>query len=192
MANHVNTWVKFERLNDAGKAKLQELYARVRTIDGERPWFSDMWGLDPTVSDTYEWNCDNVGPKWCYFEDREEDCFQTTSAWSYPEQGILWLIEQLAEVDPDVLAYVTYEDEMPNFFGCWFFNKEGIYDGQEWDEEEMREMMKESVFELAELNEEEDSDRYWEIWSDNIWELVGIKQYEVYQSIIMELNDNGK
>jgi hypothetical protein len=49
--------------------------------------------------------------------------------------------------------------------------------------------MKESVFELSELNEEEDIDRYWEIWSDNIWELVGIKQYEVYQSIIMELNE---
>ena len=31
MANHVNTHVRFEKLNDAGKAKLQELYSRVRT-----------------------------------------------------------------------------------------------------------------------------------------------------------------
>jgi len=187
MANHVNTWVKFERLNDAGKAKLQELYSRVRSVD--RPWFSDMWGLEPEVSDTYDWNCQNVGPKWCYFEDREEDCFQTTSAWSYPDQGLLWLMEQLGEVDPNVLAYVTYEDEMPNFFGCYFYNKDGLYDGCEWDDEDIEEMMKESVPELAELNEEEDSDQYWDLWSDNIWELVADKQYEVYQSLIMHLNE---
>jgi hypothetical protein len=188
MANHVNTWVKFERLNDAGKAKLQELYSRVRTND-DRPWFGDMWGLDPTVSDTYAWNCDNVGPKWCYFEDREEDCFQTTSAWSYPEQGISWLIEQLAEVDPNVLAYVTYEDEMPNFFGCWFFDANGIYDGYEWDSEEIEQLMRQEHPALLELDEEEQSDEYWDLWSDNIWELVAEKQYEVYQSIIMELNE---
>jgi hypothetical protein len=189
MANHVNTWVKFERLNDAGKAKLQELYARVRNVDDNRPWFGDMWGLDPTVSDTYDWNCDNVGPKWCYFEDREEDCFQTTSAWSYPEQGISWLIEQLAEVDPNVLAYVTYEDEMPNFFGCWFFDANGIYDGYEWDSEEIEQLMRQEHPALLELDEEEQSDEYWDLWSENIWELVAEKQYEVYQSIIMELNE---
>ena len=189
MANHVNTYVKFERLNDAGKAKLQELYSRVRNND-DRPWFGDMWGLEPEICETHNWNCENVGPKWCYFEDRDEDCFQTTSAWVYPEQGISWLIEQLAAVDPNVLAYVTYEDEMPNFFGCWFFDANGMYDGYEWDDEEIQEMMKDSVPELAELNEEEDSDQYWDLWSDNIWELVGIKQYEVYQSIIMELNDD--
>jgi hypothetical protein len=189
MANHVNTWVKFERLNDAGKAKLQELYSRVRNVDDDHPWFGDMWGLDPEVSNTYEWNCDNIGPKWCYFEDREEDCFQTTSAWSYPEEGILWLIEQLAVVDPDVLAYVTYEDEMPNFFGCWFFNKEGIYDGQEWDSEEIQELMKESFPELAELNEEEQSDEYWNLWSDNIWELVAEKQYEVFKDVMESLKE---
>jgi len=188
MANHVNTWVRFERINDAGKAKLQELYSRVRSDNG-RPWFSDMWGLAPEVSDTYDWNCENVGPKWCYFEDRGEDFFQTTSAWSCPDQGLLWLMEQLGEVDPDVLAYVTFEDEMPNFFGCYFYNKDGLYDGCEWDDEDIQEMMKEFVPELAELNEEEQSDEYWELWSDNIWDLVAEKQYEVYQSIIVDLNE---
>ncbi len=188
MANHVNTWVKFERLNDAGKAKLQELYSRVRTND-DRPWFGDMWGLEPEICETYDWNCENVGPKWCYFEDRDEDCFQTTSAWVYPEQGITWLIEQLAEVDPDVLAYVTYEDEMPNFFGCWFVNKDGLYDGYEWDDEEIEQLMRQEHPSLLELDEEEQGDVYWGIWNDNIWDLVAEKQYEVYQSIIMELNE---
>ena len=189
MANHVNTHIKFERLNEAGVAKLNELYSRIRKSDEHTEWFADLWGLDQEVSNSYNWMLENVGPKWCYFEDRSDDYIQLTSAWSYPEQGISWLIEQLAEVDPNVLAYVTYEDEMPNFFGCWFFDANGVYDGQEWDDEEIQEMMKDSVPELSKLNEEEDSDQYWDLWSDNIWELVGIKQYEIYQSIIMELNE---
>ena len=182
MANHVNTHVRFEKLNEAGLAKLQELYSRIRT-DNNYEWFSDMWGLDKETTDKYDWNCENVGPKWCYFEDRGEDYFNTTSAWSYPEQGLVWLVEQIAEVDPDVLAYVTYEDEMPNFFGCWFINKDGLYDGYEWDDEEVTEAVKEAVPELAELNEETDSEQYWDLWNENIWEVVAEKQYEVYKSI---------
>jgi len=184
MANHVNTYVRFEKINEAGLAKLQELYSRIRVKDTIYEWFSDMWGLDKEVTDKYDWNCENVGPKWCYFEERGDDYFQTTSAWSYPEQGLLWLIEQIAEVDPDVLAYVTYEDEMPNFFGCWFMNKEGIVDGCEWGEDgEIEQMMKESFPELAELNEETHSEQYWDLWNENIWEFISEKQYEVYQSI---------
>ena len=45
MANHVNTHVRFEKLNDAGKAKLQELYSRIRNESGYE-WFSDIFGLD--------------------------------------------------------------------------------------------------------------------------------------------------
>ncbi len=182
MANHVNTHVRFEKINDAGLAKLQELYSRIRDEKGYE-WFSDIWGLDKEITDKYDWNCENVGPKWCYFEDRGEDYFNTISAWSYPQEGLIWLVKQIAEVDPDVLAYVTYEDEMPNFFGCWFINKDGLYDGCEWDDEEIAEAMKEAHPSLLELDEEEQSETYWGIWTDNIWDLVADKQYEVYQSI---------
>lgn len=181
MANHVNTYVRFEKINEAGLAKLQELYSRIRSDGQNYEWFSDMWGLDKETTDKYDWNCDNVGPKWCYFEERGEDFFQTTSAWSYPEKGIIWVVEQIAAVDPDVLAYVTYEDEMPNFFGCWFVNKDGLYDGYEWDDEELVEVIKESVIELADY--EEDSEEYMELWNENIWEVVSEKQYEMYRSI---------
>ena len=179
MANHVNTYIRFEKLSDAGVAKLNELYSRL----GEEPQFSDLWGLDSGITQSYDWMHENVGPKWCYFEDRGEDFIHLTSAWSYPQAGIEWLVEQLAEVDPNVLVYVTYEDEMPNFFGCWFFDKNGIIDGCEWDDEEIAMVMKESVPSLCELDEEEQSDVYWGIWNDNIWEVVSEKQYEVYQSV---------
>ena len=100
MANHVNTYVRFEKLNDAGKAKLQELYSRVRT-DNNYNWFSDIFGLDHETTDLYEWNIEHVGPKWCYFEDRGEDYFNTISAWSPPEQGLNWLFEQISQADPN-------------------------------------------------------------------------------------------
>lgn len=187
MANHVNTYVHFERLNEAGVAKLNELYSLIRD-DGDTAWFSDIWGLDPEVTDRYDWNIDNVGSKWCYFEDRGDDFVHLTSAWSPPEQGIRWLVDQLAEVDPDVLAYVTYEDEMPNFFGCYLIDKGGEIGSCEWNEEDINEMMKDAHPSLRELDEEEQSEVYMGIWYDNIWELVSEKQYETYQQFKEMLN----
>jgi len=182
MANHVNTHIHFERLNDAGVAKLKDLYSLIREGESRDPCFGDLWGVIPEVSDSQEWMYENVGSKWCYFEDRGEDSMHLVSAWYYPEEGIAWLLKQLGEVDPDVLAHVTYEDEMPNFFGCWFFDKDGIVDGHEWNDEEIQEIMKENIPELAELNEEE-TERYWGLWSDNVWDVVYEAQYKVYQSI---------
>jgi hypothetical protein len=188
MANHVNTHVRFEKLSDAGKAKLQELYSRVRTGDGYE-WYSDIFGIDRETSSLYEWNLQNVGPKWCYFEDRGEDYFNTVSAWSFPQAGLEWLFEQIASVDPDFIASVMYEDEMPNFFGVYVYNKDGMIDGCEWGEEgEIEEMMHEMVPSLRELDQEEQSEVYFDIWSDNIWELVHDKQDQVYNDIMSTLN----
>lgn len=186
MANHVSTHVRFEKINEAGLAKLQELYARIRKEDKGYEWFSDLWGLDQEKTNLYEWNLENVGPKWCYFDDRGEDYFHTVSAWSYPETGLNWLFEQIASVDPEFIASVMYEDEMPNFFGIYVYNKDGIIDGCEWGEDgEINELMAQEVPELTSLNEE--SDEYWEIWNDSIWEIISDKQYEVYTNIMESL-----
>ena len=192
MANHVNTSVRFEKLNDAGKAKLQELYSRIRTTirtaDSSYEWFCDIFGLDKEVTDLYEWNLQNIGPKWCYFEDRGEDYFNTVSAWSFPQPGLEWLFEQIASVDPDFIASVMYEDEMPNFFGVYVYNKDGMIDGCEWGEEgEITEMMEQMVPSLKELDQEEQSEVYNELWSENIWELVHDKQDQVYNDIMESL-----
>ncbi len=185
MANHVNTHVRFEKLNDAGKAKLQELYSHIRRQDKGYEWFSDIWGLDQETTNLYEWNLENVGAKWCYFEDRGEDHFTTISAWSFPEKGIGWVFEQIASVDPDFLASIFYEDEMPNFFGVYIYNKDGMIDGCEWGEEgEIEELMKEQVPALRELDEEEQSEVYYDLWSENIWDLVHDKQSQVYNDIM--------
>ena len=185
MANYVNTHVRFEKLNDAGKAKLQELYSRIRVEGSNYEWFSDMWGLDKEETDKYDWNLQHIGPKWCYFEDRGEDYFTTVSAWTYPDAGLVWLFEQIEQVDPDFIASVFYQDEMPNFFGVYVYNKDGIIDGTEWGEDnEITEMMHEMVPSLRELDQEEQSEVYGDIWFDNIWELVEDKQQQVYNDIM--------
>lgn len=189
MANHVTTYVFFSKLNDAGKAKLQELYSNIKTTDkGGYEWFSDIWGLSKEITDQYEWNLENIGPKWCYFEDRGEDYFNLVSAWSFPDAGLKWLFEQIATVDPDFIASAHYEDEMPNFFGVYVYNKDGMIDGCEWEEDEITEMMKEVNPSLAELDEETQGEVYWEIWSENIWDLVHDKQSQVHNDIISHLN----
>jgi hypothetical protein len=185
MANHVNTHVRFEKLNDAGKAKLQELYSRLG--DEEEPEFSKLWNLHNDITDDYDWRLENIGPKWCYFEEYDEDYFNTVSAWSFPQAGVEWLFEQIAEVDPDFIASVFYQDEMPNFFGVYVYNKDGMVDGTEWESEEVIEIMKEAVPELSELNEETDSEKYWEIWNDNIWEVVSEKQHETFKYVMESL-----
>ena len=185
MPNHVNTHVRFEKLSDAGKTKLQELYSRIRTTDNSYEWFSDIFGLDKEITDLREWNLENVGPKWCYFEDRGEEYFTTTSAWSFPQQGLEWLFEQIKAVDPDFIASVFYQDEMPNFFGVYIYDQNGMVDGCEWGEDgEITELMHEMVPSLRELDQEDQSDVYSDLWCDNIWELVEDKQQQVYNDVM--------
>ena len=185
MANHVNTTVRFEKLSDAGAAKLQELYSRINNEEKGYEWFSDIFGIDRETSKLYEWNLEHVGPKWCYFEDRGEDYFNTISAWSFPQPGLEWLFEQIAAVDPDFVASVFYEDEMPNFFGVYVYNKDGMVDGCEWGEDgEIKEMMEEMIPELKNLNEETQEQEYYDLWSENIWDLVHDKQGQVHNDIM--------
>ena len=44
--------------------------------------------------------------------------------------------------------------------------------------------MKETFPELSELNEETDSEKYSEIWNDNIWDVISEKQYEVFKDVM--------
>jgi len=96
MANHVHYSVNFHQINEQARAKLQELFSRVRT-DGNYQWFSDIFvdGDELTYEQTeqYSWTLENIGPKWCYFEDysaAEGDVyFNGEAAWSPPEEGLV-------------------------------------------------------------------------------------------------------
>jgi len=193
MANNVNTHVTFDRISEEGKSKLLELTSRIRNNMNYR-WLSDMWvdGKEgsPTYEETekYEWTTTNIGPKWNYIEDAGDDYLTIVSAWSWPENGIAWIVEQIAEVDPQVRALVSYEDEMPNFFGAAVFETGGLVADIEWDSDEIEEMMHEEFPELLELwdaeTNEPTDDEYWNIRDENIWSYIGDKQWEWTQVCI--------
>ena len=173
-------------LNDAGKAKLQELYSRIQP-EGNYEWFSDLWGIDKETANLYEWNLENIGSKWCYFDEHGSDYFRIISAWSYPDSGIRWVIQQLAEVDPDVIARVIYEDEMPNFFGAAVYNKDGFVDHCEWESEEIEELMKERMASFQDLVE--GTDDYGDEYNLQIWDLVHEEQDNFIEAVIFNNPD---
>lgn len=201
MANHVNTYVQFENLSEAGAQRLQELYSRIKDS-----WMGDLWvdGAEgsPTEEETqtYNWMVNNVGAKWAHIEDMDESGFLIMSAWSVPISGIEWIFDRIAEVDKEFTATVTYEDEMPNFAGAAFYTAEGQFDMEEFSDDEIRYRMHQNYEGMAEhwnAEEEEGDDEYWEMFSDNVWDEVNQMQFEeitafkeAYQEYLMEKNND--
>lgn len=141
MANHVTYSVRFEQMNSAAKAKWKELTSRLVEEQYEY-WFGDLWvHEDGAVSSDdvrqYDWTCENVGPKWCYIQDFDEDGFSGYSAWSAPETGLQWIIDQLIVHDPNLITSFYYDDEMPNFYGAYVWQGNECYDGFEDDHDDL-------------------------------------------------------
>jgi len=166
MANHVNTYVNFNRISEAGQKRFAELCSRLDGWDKEGTYsfnMHDIFGLEESEDGpgTYSWNIDNIGAKWCYMEDCGDHGFSTESAWSVPFDGIQYIFEEIYKVDPELVASITYEDEMPNFVGWSTWNNGGWDEGREWQWEEMQEHMLQQHEDLrAEWNEEDEE------WTD--------------------------
>lgn len=175
MANHVNTHISFQ-INDAAKEYLKELIAR---MDEHKTLYSilteEEW--------TWEEQSDLVGPKWCFVEDHDEDSIALMSAWAQPTQGIENLMTLLMTVDENAKCYVTYEDEMPNFFGAYALEGIEIIDENEWDYDELVAHMESTIPELkGKWNEEEQewsTDEASDIFSDFMYESISELQSTV-------------
>lgn len=187
MANHVHFAVEFHQMNDAAKEKLKELYSRIRT-DNSYHWFSDIFvdGEELTYeqSEKYEWTLNNIGPKWCYLEDYDEDGFSGEAAWSAPEDGLVKLLEILEEYDPNIISSITYEDEMPNFIGAYVYSGSECYDGFEDEFEELRDRViaESETLTEASWNEEEDDwadEEAEDTFRDEMWEVISGAQYQI-------------
>ena len=188
MANHVHFSVNFHRINDDAKAKLKEMFGRIRE-DAPHKWFSDMFVEGDTtyeMTEKYEWTTANIGPKWSYFEDYDaegEPYFNGEAAWGPPTQGVVKLLEILKEYDPKIIATMTYEDEGPNFVGADVFYSDYVYETVEYDYDEIIDMVIEESETLTEesYNKEEEEwvdyeaqdtfhEEMWEIINDKVWE----------------------
>ena len=168
MANHVNTHITFH-INDDAKEYLLELINR---MDEHKTFFSilteEEW--------TWEEQSDLIGPKWCYVEDHDEDSLMLCSAWAQPTQGIENLMTLLMAVDESAKCYVTYEDEMPNFFGAYALEGTDIIDENFWEYDELIEYMESTIPELkGKYNKEEEewiNDEANDLYSDLMYESI--------------------
>ena len=188
MANHVHFAVAFHQINDEARIKLKSMFERVRE-DSPHDWFSDIFvegDLTYEETEKYEWTTANIGPKWCYFEDRvtdENDVYFTgESAWSAPTEGLQKLLGILVEYDPKIITSICYEDEGPNFFGVEIYDGEEMYDGSEYSYEETIDLV---IKDSERLTEESYVDDEWideeseDVFHEEMWETISNVQYSL-------------
>ena len=190
MANHVHFYVQFHQINDEARTKLKEMFGRIRE-DAPHKWFSDIFvegDLTYEETEKYEWTTANIGPKWCYFEDRvtdENDVYFTgESAWSAPTEGLQKLLGILVEYDPKIITSICYEDEGPNFFGVEIYDGEEMYDGCEYSYEAIIKLVIEDSEQLTEDSyntetEEWVDDEAEDIFNEEMWETISNVQYSL-------------
>lgn len=129
MANHVNSYLEFIRMNKKAKKRLAMIlkWNELQQDNQRLENFHEIMEHSPESPD-YNWYHDNIGPKWCYFEEYDLDMIHCTSAWGWPDQGYTWLINELRKEDPYLLAKCTYEDEAPCFYGVAGWGPAGFED----------------------------------------------------------------
>jgi len=198
MANHVSYSVRFEEINDAAKAKWKELTDRLIKDDYEY-WMGDLWVYEggPVNSEDvrdYSWTLEHVGPKWCYIQDFDDEGFSGYSAWSAPETGLQWILDQLVEVDPNLITSFYYDDEMPNFYGAYVYEGNECYDGFEDDHDDMMERiwvqhpdLKEKWNEEEELWEDDDAE---EEFREIMYDVIHDTQSEIVSESIEYIKEN--
>jgi hypothetical protein len=195
MANHVNFNIRFAEVNDEAKEVWKKLTGRLVKENYEY-WMGDMWvyedaGVSKDDVRQYSWTIENLGPKWCYITDFDEDGCQGYSAWSAPEQGLNWILAQMAKVDPKMITEFTYEDEGPNFFGAYVYEGEEVVDGAEWDWDELITLVIKDNSELEGKYNEEDQefidDESQDLFYEVMWETVHDEQSRIISDAEMYL-----
>ena len=165
MANNVTFKVSFEQINEAAKKRLREMFSRFRDDDCN---FGDMFVDGKEGSPTYEdterrsWYNANVGSKWCYLEEYDDDYLFGRSAWAAPEAGLQWLANQLAKVDEDLIMNVSYEDEGPNFVGWMVFSGDEIWEEDYQEDDHFLEIVQESYPDVVVDTSEDYEEVLWE------------------------------
>lgn len=82
----------------------------------------EMSGNDGVMN---SWSVDNMGSKWNYLSDRWGGGeFVMESAWYPPKEFFIHLYKMVAEMDPEAIIEVQYEDETYNPVGAFVIKKD--------------------------------------------------------------------
>ena len=178
MANHVDGYLSIQA-NEEGMKAFKTIIDKLsdKQAEGEPTWgevhLGDLFFDD--LDDerlTRDWMCDNIGAKWAYAREWDEDGMSMYSAWGPCGEFAEWVVKEVCKADPDATGRLEYQDEMPNYIGVATYNKEGMEDDTciEWDE--IQEICMEQDPELKELWDEDNGE--WkdeEAAYDLLWEI---------------------
>ena len=185
MANNVYSIVNLHSGNEEVHTWFKELVENLRYPEDERPQeyehykplHTTFWP-DEEDTDTRGWYIDNIGVKWCHIQDAYETEINTCSAWGIPHDFYEKLSEEASKIDPNAVFTVTYEDEMPNFFGSSVYYQGEQFDSCEWDSDEYEGQGLCFYWDEDEMGEEEPED--WEA----SWEDMHLLQHENLQQML--------
>ena len=170
MANDVYSYVNFKRISEEGIKRCEEVFSRLTGWDDEDTYeyaLHEVFGLPEELDEegynkgpgSYGWNIDNVGAKWAYIEDPSPDFgFTVHSAWSVPFDGIEYILNEIHKVDPNFIASVSYEDEMPNFVGWVTYHTGSFDEGREWEWDEIEDWIMDNHEDIAACYDREEKE----------------------------------
>lgn len=182
MANHVSGYISLENASEAGQKVWNEFV--LGTIEKHRDQYETHLGhflFEEKDGEFVNWDfnqmCEEVGAKWAYATDADENGFAYYSAWS-PLNALCEMISaKIGEVDKDFRLVMTYEDEMPNFVGCAVYDCGGQDDEAYMEGDELLQNLLEQDAELNELYDHDEGD-----WKDGkgeeAWEILSEIQYD--------------
>ena len=179
MANHVDGYLSVVTISEEGQKVWDAMIAKLDKNRDENDYEVHLGHLIfENFDDDWDFNrmCDEIGAKWAYARDYDNESLSMYSAWSPCGEFVENLAVEIGKVDPSVELVLTYEDEFPNFIGVCTYNKDGADNDRyiEWDE--IEELCREKDEDLRKLWDEETLE-----WTDEdaareiIWEI----QYDV-------------
>lgn len=181
MANHVSSYISFANLSQEAIDYLDGDDMSKTDTDG---FLRSVYNLSEDVEiDTALWSNENIGSKWIDFDEISSDLIFATTAWGPPGGFYNALYEKLQSLNsPHLEMWVRYDDEMPNFVGCW--GRIGDYDYEESvDEEYYESVIGCTPHILDEDGEWQDSNEDWydelDKWYDSEYDCF-LESYKEY------------
>jgi len=178
MANHVDGYLSIQA-NEEGMKAFQKITGK---LESAREKNGESWGevhlaelffddLDDEKL-TRDWMCENVGAKWAYAREWDEESIAMYSAWSPCGDFAEWVVKEVCKADPDATGRLEYLDEMPNFIGVAKYDKDGMDDDECIEWEEIQEMCILENEDLRKLWDEDNQEWKDEDAADEIlWEI---------------------
>ena len=186
MSNHVSGYFRHKGLNPTAQKVWHEyVVEKLNKHEDRHEVHLGHYLFEEKEGEFVDWDynkmCEEIGAKWAYANDWDEDFVSVYSAWSPVIEWCEMVARVVGAADSEAEFILTYEDEMPNFVGVASFTKHGLDDQSEIDHDEIREKCINDYSELAEFWDEDEED-----WKEGTEDEANELMWEVQHDVIHE------